>query len=111
MKNDGWREIKTRKHNQQQMKREKRRAVKCRLPKFIVSIQFLNKTIFKDAIDFFYEFTGTNSILLECGMKNQFMEEYYHVEYSICSDILNWMSRIFSLNKIRNYYGKELQPL
>ena len=55
--------------------------------KFIESIQFLNKTIFKDAIDFYYEFTGANSILIECGMKNQFMEEYYRVECSVCDGI------------------------
>ena len=55
--------------------------------KFIESIQFLNETIFKDAIDFYYEFTGANSILIECGMKNQFMEEYYRVECSVCDGI------------------------
>lgn len=55
--------------------------------KFLESIQFLNETIFKDAIDFFYEFTSTNSILVECGMGNQFMEEYYRVECSVCDDI------------------------
>lgn len=55
--------------------------------KFIESIQFLNETIFKDAIDFFYEFTGTNSILIECGMKNIYMEEYYRVECVICDGI------------------------
>lgn len=55
--------------------------------KFIESIQLLNKTIFKDAIDFYYEFTGANSILIECGMKNQFMEEYYRVECSVCDGI------------------------
>ena len=55
--------------------------------KFIESIQFLNKTIFKDAIDLFYEFTGANSILIECGMKNMFMEEYYRVTCSICDGI------------------------
>ncbi len=38
--------------------------------KFIESIQFLNKTIFKDAIDFYYEFTRKNNVLIECGMKN-----------------------------------------
>lgn len=38
--------------------------------KFIESVRFLNKTIFKDAIDFYYEFTGENSVLIECGMKN-----------------------------------------
>ncbi len=51
--------------------------------KFIESIQFMNETIFKDAIDFFYEFTGTNNILIECGMKNIYMEEYYRVKCSV----------------------------
>ena len=51
--------------------------------KFIESIQFLNETIFKDAIDFYYEFTGENSILIECGMKNIYMEEYYRVKCSV----------------------------
>ena len=55
--------------------------------KFIESIQFLNKSIFKDAIDFFYEFTSTNSILIECGMKNICMEEYYRVECVISDGI------------------------
>ena len=51
--------------------------------KFIESIQFMNETIFKDAIDFFYEFTDTNKILIECGMKNIYMEEYYRVKCSV----------------------------
>lgn len=55
--------------------------------KFIESIQFLNETIFKDAIDFFYEFTGTNNILIECGMKNIYMEEYYRVKCSVCDGV------------------------
>lgn len=55
--------------------------------KFIESIQFMNETIFKDSIDFFYEFTDTNNILIECGMKNQFMEEYYRVKCSICEGV------------------------
>lgn len=55
--------------------------------KFIDSIQFLNETIFKDSVDFFYEFTGANSILIECGMKNQFMEEYYCITCSVCDGI------------------------
>lgn len=55
--------------------------------KFVESIQFLNETIFKDAVDFFYEFTGINGILVECGMKNQFMEEYYRVECSVCDGV------------------------
>ncbi len=55
--------------------------------KFTESIQLLNKSIFKDAIDFYYEFTGKNSVLIECGMKNQFMEEYYRVECSVCAGV------------------------
>ena len=55
--------------------------------KFIESIQFTNETIFKDSIDFFYEFTGTNNILIECGMKNIYMEEYYRVKCSVCDGI------------------------
>ena len=55
--------------------------------KFIESIQFLNETIFRDSVDFFYEFTGANSILIECGMKNQFMEEYYCITCSVCDGI------------------------
>lgn len=55
--------------------------------KFIESIQFLNKTIFKDAIDFFYEFKGKNNVLIECGMKNIYMEEYYRVECVTCDGI------------------------
>lgn len=55
--------------------------------KFIESIQFLNKTIFKDAIDFYYEFTGKNNILIECRMENIYMEKYYRVECSVCDGI------------------------
>ena len=55
--------------------------------RFIESIQFLNKTIFKDAIDFYYEFTGKNSVLIECRMRNQFMEEYYRVGCSVCDGV------------------------
>lgn len=55
--------------------------------KFTESIQLLNKSIFKDAIDLFYEFTGENNILIECGMKNMFMEEYYRVRCSICDGV------------------------
>lgn len=55
--------------------------------KFIESIQFMNETIFKDAIDFFYEFIGTNNILIECGMKNIYMEEYYRVKCSVCDGV------------------------
>lgn len=55
--------------------------------KFTESIKLLNKTLFKDAIDFYYEFTDTNNILIECGMKNIYMEEYYHIECSVCDGV------------------------
>ena len=56
--------------------------------KFIESIQFLHETIFRDSVDFFYEFTSTNNILIECGMKNIYMEEYYRVECSVGNGVL-----------------------
>ena len=55
--------------------------------KFIESVQFLNKTIFKDAIEFIYRFTGTNSVLIECRIKNVYMEECYHVECVISDSV------------------------
>ena len=55
--------------------------------KFIESIQFLNKTIFKDLIDFYYEFTRENNVFIECGIKNIYMEEYYRVKCVINDDI------------------------
>ena len=55
--------------------------------KFAESIQLLNKTIFKDAIDFSYEFTGKNSVLIECTMKNLYFDEHIYVECSVCDGI------------------------
>ena len=54
---------------------------------FTESIKFLNKTLFKDAIAFFYEFLGKDNVLIECGVKNIYMEEYYRVECVICNGI------------------------
>lgn len=54
---------------------------------FIESVQFLNETIFKDAIDFFYKFIGENGILIECGMKNVYMEECYRIKCTVCESI------------------------
>lgn len=48
--------------------------------KFIESIQFLNETIFKDGIDFFYEFTDKNGVHIEAAMKNPYLNEYFNVE-------------------------------
>ena len=49
--------------------------------KFIESIQYLNEaTLFKNGIDFFYEFTGKKSIHIESAMKNPYLDEYFYVE-------------------------------
>ena len=49
--------------------------------KFIESIQFLNESaLFKNGIDFYYEFTGKNGIQIECGMKNRYLDEYFCVD-------------------------------
>lgn len=48
--------------------------------RFIESIRFLNKTIFKDAIDFYYEFTGEKRVFIKCSMNNIYMEECYRIE-------------------------------
>lgn len=48
---------------------------------FIESIQFLHEALlFRNGIDFFYEFTGKNSIRIEAGMKNKYLDEYYYVD-------------------------------
>lgn len=48
---------------------------------FLESIQFLNEsTLFKNSVDFYYEFTGSNSIQIECGMGNRYLEEYFCVD-------------------------------
>ena len=56
--------------------------------KFKESVEFLNEaTLFRDAIDFYYEFTGDNSLRIQCGMKNIYMEEYYYVDCVISNYI------------------------
>jgi len=52
--------------------------------KFVESIQYLNEAIlFRDGIDFFYEFTGKSSIRLECGMKNPYLDEYFYADCTL----------------------------
>ena len=47
----------------------------------IESIQFLNEsTLFRNSVDFFYEPVSSNSIRIECGMKNRYLEEYFCVD-------------------------------
>ncbi len=48
---------------------------------FIESLQYLNKSkLFKDAVDFCYEFSGKDSLLIECGMKSPYLDEYFYAE-------------------------------
>lgn len=51
--------------------------------KFIESINLLNRTIFGDSIDFFYEFTEEHTINIECKIRNIYMEECFYAECSI----------------------------
>ncbi len=51
---------------------------------FLESLQYLNESkLFKDAVDFIYEFTGKNSIRLESGMKNAFLDEYIYADFTL----------------------------
>ena len=48
---------------------------------FTESIQFLDEAVlFRNGIDFFYEFTGNNNIRIEAGMKNKYLNEYFYVD-------------------------------
>lgn len=48
---------------------------------FIESLKHLNEAkLFRDGVDFFYKFTSNNSIRIECGMKNPYMDEYFYAD-------------------------------
>ena len=48
---------------------------------FLESIQFLNESVlFRNSVDFYYEFSGKNGIRIEAGMKNRYMDEYFYVD-------------------------------
>lgn len=52
--------------------------------KFIESILYLNEAkLFRNGIDFYYEFTGKNGIHIECAMKNPYLDEYFYVDCMI----------------------------
>lgn len=52
--------------------------------KFIESLQYLNEAkLFKDGIDFYYEFTGKNGVHIEVVMKNPYLDEYFYVKCMI----------------------------
>lgn len=49
--------------------------------KFIESLQYLNEAkLFRNGIDFFYEFTGKNGVHIESAMKNPYLDEYFYVD-------------------------------
>ncbi len=44
-------------------------------------MEYLNESkLFKDAVDFCYEFTGQNSLRIECGMKKPYLDEYFYAD-------------------------------
>lgn len=48
---------------------------------FVESLQYLNEAkLFRNGIDFYYEFTGKNGIHIESAMKNPYLDEYFYVE-------------------------------
>ena len=52
--------------------------------KFIESLQYLNEAkLFRNGIDFYYEFIGRNGVHIECAMKNPYLDEYFYVECEI----------------------------
>lgn len=49
--------------------------------KFVESIQYLNEaTLFRNGIDFYYEFASKNGIHIDCAMKNSYLDEYFCVD-------------------------------
>lgn len=52
--------------------------------KFIESIQYLNEAkLFRNGIDFFYEFKGRKGVHIEVAMKNPYLNEYFYVDCMI----------------------------
>lgn len=51
--------------------------------RFVESIELLNKTIFGNSIDFFYEFTEEHTVSIKCKLKNMYMEDCFLAECSI----------------------------
>ena len=46
--------------------------------------QYLNEAkLFRNSIDFYYEFTGKNGVHIECAMKNPYLDEYFYVDCEI----------------------------
>lgn len=48
---------------------------------FVEAIEFLNESVlFRNSVDFYYEFAGKNGIRIEAGMKNRYMDEYFFAD-------------------------------
>lgn len=46
---------------------------------FVESLQLLNKSLFKDAIEFTYGFKGDYIVVIECEISNLCGKEHYHI--------------------------------
>ncbi len=58
------------------------------LTEFLESLEYLNESkLFKDSVDFYYEFSGKNSIRIECGMKTPYLNECFYANCVIKGDI------------------------
>lgn len=52
--------------------------------KFIKSLQYLNEAkLFRNGIDFYYEFSGKNGVHIEVAMKNPYLDEYFYVDCTV----------------------------
>lgn len=73
--------------------------------KFIKSLQYLNEAkLFRNGIDFYYEFTGKNGVHIESAMKNPYLDEYFYVECAIndgvsIDDVDKKLKETISVNK------------
>jgi len=48
---------------------------------FVESLQYLNESkLFKDSVDFCYEFLGKDCFRIECGMRNSYLDEYFYAD-------------------------------
>lgn len=52
--------------------------------KFIKSVKKLNEAkLFRNGIDFYYEFSGKNGVHIEVAMKNPYLDEYFYVDCTV----------------------------
>ena len=57
--------------------------------KFIESVKKLNEAkLFRNGIDFYYEFSSKNGVHIEVAMKNPYLDEYFYAECEIMDGYL-----------------------